>query len=42
MRLSLKRSLQTTDQELDQLIYRLYGLTAEEIAIMVGRAAAAY
>ena len=30
----LERSVERTDREIDELVYRLYGLTEEEKAIM--------
>ncbi|WP_242927181.1 Eco57I restriction-modification methylase domain-containing protein [Pontibacter vulgaris] len=39
--LSLKNQIQTTDAEIDQLVYQLYNLTDEEIAIVEGREALA-
>jgi hypothetical protein len=30
----LQRQLASTDEQIDQLVYALYGLTAEEIAIV--------
>lgn len=32
--MALKTSINQTDQEIDQMVYELYGLTAEEIAIV--------
>ena len=32
----LQRQITATDHEIDQLVYALYGLTAEEIAIVEG------
>ena len=32
----LQRQITSTDGEIDQLVYALYGLTAEEIAIVEG------
>lgn len=32
--LAIKTQLETTDREIDQLVYALYGLTAEEISIV--------
>ena len=32
----LQRQITATDEEIDQLVYALYGLTAEEIAIVEG------
>jgi len=32
-----QRQIETTDQEIDALVYELYGLTEEEIAIVKGR-----
>ncbi|MBS1253770.1 MAG: hypothetical protein MAG451_02823 [Anaerolineales bacterium] len=34
----VKRRIQLTDDLIDQIVYRLYGLTEEEIAIVEGRA----
>ena len=33
----LQRQIEATDAEIDQLVYDLYGLTAEEIAIVEGQ-----
>lgn len=33
----LKRRIDATDAEIDKLVYELYGLTAEEIAIVEGQ-----
>jgi hypothetical protein len=33
---SLARQIQSTDWEIDRLVYELYGLTEEEIKIMEG------
>ncbi len=33
---SLKTAIATTDREIDQMVYALYGLTAEEIAVVEG------
>jgi hypothetical protein len=30
----MQRQIDSTDQEIDRLVYELYGLTAEEIAIV--------
>lgn len=32
-----KRDIEATDQQIDALVYELYGLTEEEIAIVEGR-----
>jgi hypothetical protein len=32
----LQRQIETTDHEIDRLVYELYGPTAEEIKIVVG------
>jgi hypothetical protein len=32
-----QRQIEATDQEIDALVYELYGLTEEEIAIVEGR-----
>ena len=34
----LQRQIDATDREIDRLVYELYGLTEEEIAIVEGRA----
>ena len=34
----LQRQIEATDRQIDQLVYALYALTAEEIAIVEGRA----
>jgi type II restriction/modification system DNA methylase subunit YeeA len=34
----LKTTLATTDRAIDALVYELYGLTAEEIAVVEGKA----
>jgi hypothetical protein len=34
----MQRQIDTTDRQIDQLIYELYGLTAEEINIVEGMA----
>jgi hypothetical protein len=34
----LQRQIDATDQQIDGLVYELYGLTDEEIAIVEGRA----
>ncbi|MFD1188219.1 TaqI-like C-terminal specificity domain-containing protein [Pontibacter rugosus] len=39
--LALQKSIQITDAEIDQLVYQLYHLTEEEIAIVEGREAMA-
>jgi hypothetical protein len=31
---ALERQIAATDREIDQLVYELYGLTAEEIALV--------
>jgi len=33
----IKREIQLTDKLIDQIVYMLYGLTEEEIAIVEGR-----
>ena len=33
----LQRQIEATDRQIDQLVYELYGLTEEEIAIVEGR-----
>jgi len=33
---TLKTEIEKTDQEIDQMVYELYGLTEEEIAIVEG------
>jgi hypothetical protein len=33
----LKRQLETTDKQIDKLVYELYGLTAEEIKMVEGQ-----
>lgn len=33
---SLQDTINSTDKEIDQMVYRLYGLTAEEMAIVKG------
>ena len=33
----VQRKIQLTDDLIDQIVYRLYGLTEEEIAIVEGR-----
>jgi len=35
---SLKRTIEATDNQIDALVYALYGLTENEIAIVEGRA----
>jgi hypothetical protein len=35
---SLQRQIAATDNQIDALVYELYGLTEEEIAIVEGRA----
>lgn len=37
--LELKRSIDATDREIDRMVYELYGLTEEEIAVVEGREA---
>lgn len=32
--LAIKNSIDTTDKEIDQMVYEFYGLSAEEIAII--------
>ena len=32
----IQRQIDATDRQIDQLVYELYGLTAEEIAIVEG------
>jgi len=34
-----QRQIEATDDEIDALVYELYGLTEEEVAIVEGRAA---
>jgi hypothetical protein len=34
---SLQNIIDTTDKEIDNMVYQLYGLTAEEIAIVEGK-----
>ena len=34
----VQRKIRLTDDLIDQIVYRLYGLTEEEIAIVEGRA----
>ena len=34
---AIERQIQTTDKQIDQLVYELYGLTEEEIRIVEGR-----
>lgn len=34
----VERRIEATDREIDRLVYELYGLTAEEIAIVEGSA----
>ncbi len=31
------QQIETTDRQIDQLVYELYGLTEEEIAVVEGR-----
>ena len=33
----LERKIERTDGEIDELVYELYGLTEEEIAVVEGR-----
>ena len=33
----LQRQIEGTDRQIDRLVYELYGLTAEEIAVVEGR-----
>ncbi len=33
----IERRIEATDRHIDELVYRLYGLTAEEIGIVEGR-----
>ena len=33
----LQRQIEATDQQIDQLVYELYGLTEEEIGIVEGK-----
>jgi len=33
----IERPIEATDRQIDELVYRLYGLTTEEIAIVEGR-----
>jgi len=33
----IKRQIDATDQQIDKLVYELYGLTPEEIAIVEGQ-----
>jgi hypothetical protein len=35
-RTMLKRQIETTDRQIDRLVYQLYGLTEEEIRIVEG------
>ena len=35
--LPIKEQLQRTDDLIDQIVYRLYGLTDEEIAVVEGK-----
>jgi hypothetical protein len=35
--LELKRTIDATDREIDRMVYELYGLTEEEIAVVEGR-----
>jgi len=34
---ALQRQIDATDQQIDKLVYELYGLTDEEIAIVEGQ-----
>jgi len=34
---ALERQIEATDRQIDSLVYELYGLTEEEIAIVEGR-----
>jgi hypothetical protein len=34
----IERRIEATDRQIDELVYRLYGLTKEEIAIVEGSA----
>ncbi len=36
-RTRIQRQINTTDKQIDNLVYQLYGLTEEEIAIVKGR-----
>jgi hypothetical protein len=36
VRTVLQRQIEATDREIDRLVYELYGLTAEEIAVVEG------
>jgi hypothetical protein len=36
IKLRLQRQIDATDQQIDQLVYELYGLTKEEIKIIEG------
>lgn len=38
MKHTLQASIESTDRQIDGLVYELYGLTDEEIAIVEGRA----
>jgi hypothetical protein len=33
----LQRQIDTTDRQIDRLVYELYGLTEEEIAVVEGK-----
>ena len=33
----LQRQIEATDQQIDQLVYELYGLTEEEIKVVEGK-----
>lgn len=35
--LAIKAMIDTTDKEIDQMVYQLYGLTDEEIEIVEGK-----
>ena len=35
-RTAIERQIQATDEQIDQLVYKLYGLTEEEIKIVEG------
>jgi hypothetical protein len=37
---ALQRRIEMTDRQIDQLVYELYGLTAEEIKVVEGAGAA--
>lgn len=36
VRTAIERQIQATDEQIDQLVYKLYGLTEEEIKIVEG------